>query len=381
MKSSEIVLRANNLRAGTKIRIIMFLIQRGFNFVARQVPLALCCAIILLPVLSLAQTKAPLMTPDRPGLSVIMPAQSFPVESEELDTPAQEMALESQDEDPLLGLAPEPEPKAQLDWQPGVDSLPPEYQVALTGLLGTGPAVRLAPGVNAAGWISQAGSMKYQQDNGSALVLGQVTDAGGFWGTSPRLGGVQVTRMPNISSRGTLMPGSFGLSAELGMATDEDLSRTGAGGLSVGAPTGRGSMRLGLTSDFTLETQVQARPEVNSVGLGGTMALSDWGLMRLNTTQTSPTAATHAEVIAPSWRSGLGMQVSFDRHQFESTYETVRYNQSAIEQRLGVKHSWSVSPNLKMQFGADRELVNGSYSARMQMSVPLDAVVSKWWRN
>lgn len=357
----------------------MFLTPSGFNFVARPALLAFCCVFLLLPMPSLAQPKAPLMTPDRPGLSVILPAQSFPVEAEELETPAQEIALEPQDEDPLLGLAPPAEPQAQLDWKPGVDTLPLEHQVALTGLLGTGPAVRLQPRAHAAGWVRQAGSMKYQQDNGSALVLGQVTDSGGFWGASPRLGGIQVTRMPNISSRGTLMPGSFGLSAELGMATDEDLSRTGAGGLSVGAPTGRGSMRLGLTSDFTLETQVQARPEASSVGLGGSMALSDWGLMRLNTTQTSPNAATHAEVIAPSWRSGLGMQVSFDRHQLESTYETVRYNQSAIEQRLGVKHNWSISPNLKMQFGADRELVSGSYSARMQMSVPLDAVVSQWW--
>lgn len=325
--------------------------------------------------------KPPPITPDRPGLSVILPAQSFPVESTELDSPAQEMALDPSDEDPLTGFVTEPEPQLQLDWKPGVDPLPAEYRVALTGMLGVGPTVRLNSRRNTAGWVNQAGSMQYRQDNGSAVVLGQVTDSGGFWGNSPRLGGVQVTRMPNVSSRGTLMPGSFGLSAELGMATSEDLSKEGAGGLSVGAPTGRGSMRFGLTPDLTLESHLQAKHEEHSIGLGGTMALSDWGLLRLNTMQTNPTAVTHTEEIAPSWRTGLGMQVTFDQHQLESTYETVRYNQSAIEQRLGVKHSWSVSPSLKMQFGADRELMSGSYSARVRMSVPLDSVVSKWWGN
>ena len=321
------------------------------------------------------------ITPDRPGLTVILPAQSFPVESEDPATPVQEIALDPLDEDPLTGFDSRPEPPLQLDWQPGVDPLPREFRVASTGMLGVGPTVRLNSRPNATGWVNQAGSMKYQQDNGSEVVLGQVSESGGFWGSSPRLGGVQVTRMPNVSSRGTLMPGSFGLSAELGMTTQEDLGRTGTGGLTVGGPAGRSRMQFGLTPDFTLESQVQAKHEENSVGLGGTMALSDWGLLRLNTTQTNPTAVTHTEEMAPSWRTGLGMQVNFDRHQLESTYETVRYNQSAIEQRLGVKHSWTVSPSLKMQFGADRELVSGGYSAKVQMSVPLDSVVSRWWGN
>ncbi|NDY83040.1 hypothetical protein G3I67_07340 [Orrella sp. NBD-18] len=322
------------------------------------------------------------ITPDRPGLSVILPAQSFPVESETLANRAQEMALDPRDEDPLTGMVIEPEPQYQLDWQAGVDPLPAEYRVALTGMLGVGPAVRLNSSPRDAGWVNQAGSLKYQQDNGSAVVLGQITDSGGFWGNAPRLGGIQVTRLPNVSSRGTLMPGSFGMSAELGMTTQEDLGRIGTGGLTVGAPSGRGSVRFGLTPDVTIESRVRTGLEDHSVGLGGTMALSDWGLLRLNTTQTNPTSLTHAEDIASSsWRTGLGMQVNFDRHQLESSYETVRYNQSAIEQRLGVKHNWSVSPNLKMQFGAERELVSGGYSARVQMSVPLDAVVSKWWGN
>lgn len=355
------------------------------NLISGSLWLALFCVSSVYSGRVFAQIKpssmgqTPGVTADRPGLTVILPAQSFPIESESLDMPVREMALDPLDEDPLTGLEIDEERPLQLEWQPGVDKLPAEDRVALTGMLGVGPAVRFNVRKDLSGWINQTGSMKYQQENGNALVLGQVTDAGGFWGSSPRLGGVQLTRMPNLSSRGTLMPGSFGMSAELGMTSQEDLGRVGAGGLTVGAPTGRGSVRFGVTPDFTLESQVQAKHEENSVGLGGTMALSDWGLLRLNTTQNNPTAITHTEEIASSWRTGLGMQLNFDRHQLESTYETVRYNQSAIEQRLGVKHSWTVSPFLKMQFGADRELVNGGYSARVQMSVPLDAVVSKWW--
>lgn len=355
------------------------------NEVSGKVLLALICVCTAHSGCALAQVKPTAIgqpsgvTADRPGLTVILPAQSFPVDAESLDTRAREMALDPLDEDPLTGLEIDEERPLQLDWQPGVDKLPAEDRVALTGMLGVGPAVRFNARKDLSGWINQSGSMKYQQDNGNAVVLGQVTDQGGFWGSSPRLGGVQLTRMPNVSSRGTLMPGSFGMSAELGMTSQEDLGRTGTGGLTVGAPAGRGRVRFGVTPDFTIESQVQAKHEENSVGLGGTMALSDWGLLRLNTTQSNPTAITHTEEIAPSWRTGLGMQLNFDRHQLESNYETVRYNQSAIEQRLGVKHSWTVSPSLKMQFDADRELVNGGYSARVQMSVPLDAVVSKWW--
>ena len=313
----------------------------------------------------------PGITPDRPGLSVLLPAQSFPVAADNQDPAAQELALEPLDEDPFTAVPVEIQIHYVLAWQPGVDWTPSSQ--AYFSSANSRISYRLGEMHPTSGWTPGAGRFTYAQDNGSTVSIGQVGESGGFWGTSPRLGGLQLTRLPGISSRGTLMPGSFGLSASVGRVSHEDLGVTGAGGLSIGSPMAASTVRYGLTSDITLESHLQSALDTSEKGLGGLMALGDWGALRLSTTQTQ-------DLLTQSQRSGLGLRVLLDQQQFESTYESLRTGPGSLEQKLGFKHSWFIAPQTSMQFGGDRELSTGNYSVKMQLSVPLDILGAGWWR-
>jgi len=169
----------------------------------------------------MAADPLPTITPERPGLSVLLPAQSFPVAPDTLDPPAKELVQDPLDEDPLAASPAEIQTAYQLDWQPGVDWTPSAQTFGISRPLRAN--YRLGQVHPTPGWKPDTGRISYIQENGSALAIGQVSEAGGFWGTSPRLGGVQVTRLPGVSSRGTLMPGEFGLSASVGRISHEDL--------------------------------------------------------------------------------------------------------------------------------------------------------------
>lgn len=311
------------------------------------------------------------ISPERPGLSVLLPAQSFAVQPAQQLAHPQELAQEPLDEDPFAAVPPEPQTAYQLQWQPGVDWTPGTQSFA-SSRQGRS-RYRLGTIHSSQGWMADTGRFTYMQDNGSTVSIGQVAEGGGFWGSSARLGGVQVTRLPGLSSRGTLMPGSFGMSASVGRVSHEDLARTGAGGLTVGAPMAASTLRYGLTADITLETHLENAIDTSEKGLGGMIAMGDWGALRLSTTQTQ-------DVFAQSQRSGLGLQVKLDQQEFESTYETLNSGAGTLEQKLGFKHSWFISAQTRMQIGGDRELSTGNYSMKMQLSVPFDVFVTQWWR-
>ena len=315
--------------------------------------------------------SVPVITPDRPGLSVLLPAQSFPVAPDTQDPPAQELALEALDEDPFTAVPLESQTNYALDWQPGVDWTPGSqaFSSSSQGRVN----YRLGEVHPISGWRPGAGRFTYAQDNGSTVSIGQVGENDGFWGASPRLGGLQLTRLPGISSRGTLMPGSFGMSASMGRISHEDLASAGTGGLSIGSPMAASTFRYGLTSDITLESHVLSALDTNEKGLGGLMAIGDWGALRLSSTQTQ-------DVLSQSQRSGLGLRILLDQHQFESSYESLRSGPGTLEQKVGFKHSWFITPQTSMQIGGDRELSTGNYSVKMQLSVPLEVLGARWWR-
>lgn len=319
-----------------------------------------------------ADSHVPEITPERPGLSVLLPAQSFPVASDPQEPPAQELALEPLDEDPLVATPAETQTAYQLDWQPGVDWTPSIQSFGVSRQLRA--YHRLGQVHPVPGWKPDTGRFRYVQENGSSIAIGQVDDTGSFWGNSPRLGGVQVTRLPGVSSRGTLMPGAFGMSAAIGRISQEDLGQIGSGGLTVGAPVASSTLRYGMTSDFTLESHLQSVAETSEKGLGGMVAIGDWGALRMSTTQVQ-------DILSQSQRSGLGLQVRLDQQQFESTYESLRTGTGGLEQKLGFKHSWFLAPQTRVQIGGDRELSTGNYSMKMQLSVPIDALGAHWWRD
>jgi outer membrane usher protein FimD/PapC len=169
------------------------------------------------------------------------------------------------------------------------------------------------------------------------------------------------------------MPGAFGVSAAVGRVSNEDLGTTGTGGLTVGGPMASSTIRMGVTPDFTLESHLESGAASSAYGMGGSMAMGDWGALQLGTTQSQDT-------VMPTQRSGVGIQFKFDGQQFESSFESLRSGPQVSEQYLGFKHSWLLSQQTKIQVGGARELMSGTYSMNMELSIPFETLVSQWWR-
>lgn len=350
----------------------MKLVRLGLSVVLIAVLSTLAAGAVFAAITAVAADNVPAITPERPGLSVLLPAQSFPVAPDQQEPPGQELALDPLDEDPLVATPAKTQTAYQLDWQPGVDWTPSMPSLGVSRQLRAN--YRLGQVHPGPGWKPDTGRFSYVQENGSSIAIGQVGETGSFWGTAPRLGGVQVTRLPGVSSRGTLMPGAFGMSAAIGRISQEDLGQTGSGGLTVGAPVASSTLRYGMTSDFTLESHLQSAADTSEKGLGGMVTIGDWGALLMSTTQVQ-------DILSQSQRSGLGLQVKLDQQQFESTYASLRTGTNGLEQKLGFKHSWFLAPQTRVQIGGDRELSTGNYSMKMQLSVPIDALGALWWRD
>ena len=327
---------------------------------------------------TLAQGVTTPVSADRPGISVLAPAQSFPLAPDAAGVSIPERALDAIDDDPLVAqqdAQPRVDP-ADLLYRPGVDSghaaRDPGAGLRLRASPGT--PLRLGPAVVPPAWLAGVGSFTRHQSDLASVTIGQVADPGTFWGGTPRLGGVQLARLPTQTGRGTLLPGAFGMSTTLGLTAMQDMSDPASSGrLAFGTPLGTSRFMYGLTPDLTIESRMLAGPEHASAGFGGTYALSDWATVRLGATQTQ-------EVDAQAFSSGLGMQVRWEDHALESTYQSLRTGGITTGQRIGVTHHWAVSRDLGLQMGADRDLASGSYAVRLQISVPIDAVGIFWSR-
>lgn len=327
---------------------------------------------------ALAQGVPTTVSADRPGISVLAPAQSFPLAPDSTGGSVPERALDAIDDDPLV---------AQPDAQPPVDAADLLYRSGVDGgradrdpgaglRLRASPETpaRLGPAAVPPAWLAGVGNFTRHQGDLASVTIGQVADPATFWGATPRLGGVQLARLPTQTSRGTLLPGAFGMSTTLGLTAMQDMSGpTPSKRLAFGLPVGTSRFMYGLTPDLTIESRMLAGPEHTSAGFGGTYALSDWGTVRLGATQTQ-------EADAPALSSGLGMQVRWEDHALESTYQSLRTGGITTGQRIGVTHHWAVSRDLGLQMGADRDLASGSYAVRLQISVPIDAVGIFWSR-
>ena len=326
----------------------------------------------------MAQISPPPVTAERPGISVLGPAQSFSLAPDVAGGLVPERALDAIDDDPLANRQDEPPRVNSTDllYQRGVDGVRGDGEPGAWDRLPGSPgrSLRLGPAGAAPQWLAGTGNFTRHEGDLASVTVGQVTDRGAFWGPAPRLGGVQLARLPTETSRGTLLPGAFGMTTALGFAALQDMSDpTPSSRLGFGSPMGVGSFMVGLTPDLTIESRMMARTDAASAGFGGIYALSDWGTVRLNATQIQ-------EGDAPVLSSGLGMQVRWEDHALESTYQSHRSGGATTDQRIGVSHHWAVSPQFRLQMGADRDLASGGYALRLQMSVPIDAIGTFWRR-
>jgi len=355
---------------------------------------------------------------DGRGISVLSPAQVFPVE------PAREVPAFELPPDPAEGVAtaggpvmdregrvaPAPAPVApSYDWRydyAGYDPGPPGG-VTLVKPIGA----RLAPLPGRTGLVRETQYWRYRRAGGPTLSVGGVTLDAPAWSSTARLGGVQIADWDDASSDGLLAEGRFGYSSAFGRLDYSDPSAR-AGDLVFGESAGAGALRYGLTSSLTLESQLQVAPSLTALGLGGRYALGSLG-----TLQAAAIQSRYAQ--AEGWRYRLGYSVDLgqgttlglsneltDPHYSDlsrygsgfpgasemrntvtaglplgslgtlsGTYTGLRSDGEPVEHRFGLAHTLSLAPRVNLSLGADRDVVTGDYAMQMQLSLPFDALI------
>jgi len=353
-------------------------------------------------------------TPDRPGIGVLAPAQSFPVV-----IPGPPEARPDADSDPYaeFGLGPaEAEDQAMgrawtmADFQYQALSGANEVQVVTHAAPPRPPAwFGAVPGLSGV----QRGNTFWQlrDPSGPSWAVGNLTAAAPAWGNATPMGGLQVSE--GAAAGAVLAEGAFGYSSTFGrvnttpIPADPALS-VDSGSLDYGPAAGSGSLRYGLTPALTVESQVQTASALRTMGLGGTYAAGEWG--------TVQAAATEGRLRDSSgWRYALNYNVQVggyldlgyqnvvvgpgygDLAGYQSaplgssqlsntftagvplgglgtlsgTYTGIRVGDALSHERFGLQHSIAFTPTIRFALGADRDIVTGDYEMRMQLTLPM----------
>jgi hypothetical protein len=254
------------------------------------------------------------------------------------------------------------------------------------------------------GWSLGAENWRLRRSDGLNVALGSGASKAPDWGNSARLGGIALSRS---LSDGMAAEGEWQYSVALGAL---DYSRgQGTSGALVYGPTASDSLiRYGVTRDFTLETQMQAAPDLMVVGVGGEYSLQEWGAW-------SAGVAKASHQMSDGWRYRVGYDVSlFDTlelswvneqrsggftdltryrnfsvdagrqsNQWAATlpmgrwgdlrgsYEEVGGQMGLVKQTFGLTQQFWYSPNLRIAIKADRELISGDYGVALRFSLPI----------
>ena len=248
---------------------------------------------------------------------------------------------------------------------------------------------------------------------GPSVGLGNVTSLAPSWGSSAPIGGIQLSER---ATGAALKPGEFGYASSLGRLNLMDPAAT-SGAVDYGASAGSGMVRYGLTSDLTVEGQMQSAPQLTTRGFGTTYRAGGIGTFQAGATQSTFDAVN-------AWRYRFGYSVNMAdavtlgvsgedigagyndlatyanggsaARQLRSTFSAgvpisgwgtlsgtyssgVTDNNDPNERRVGLEQSMLIAPKVRFALGADRDLVSGEYEWRARLSMPVDAFMRGRW--
>lgn len=252
-------------------------------------------------------------------------------------------------------------------------------------------------------WVLGAENWRYTGGDGTDLTLGSYSPRSFVWGGGARLGGIALTRS---LTDGAVAEDRWQYGVVLGALNYTDAGAS-SGALTYGAGASDAVLRYGVSSDLTLETQVQWAPDMVTAGVGGLVS-TPWGAWRAGVAK-----ATHdlhegwryrvgydvglLDDIKLSWlteqRSGgfsdLGNYAAFaadsgQKRNLVSTsiplgrwgavrgsYEHVASQAAPLKQRFMVSQQFWYSPNLRVSLSAQRERLSGDYGLGLEVSLPI----------
>lgn len=252
-------------------------------------------------------------------------------------------------------------------------------------------------------WELSAENWRYIAGGGTDLTLGSYSPRTQVWGGGARLGGIAISRSltDSIAPEKQLQ---YGLA--MGALNHTDAGAT-SGALAYGSGASDAVMRYGVSSDFTLESQVQWAPDMVTAGIGGMYATS-FGAWRAS-------VAKATRDLHDGWRYRIGYNVGlFEDVKFSwlteqrsagfsdlsnytgfagddgrtrnlvstsvdlgrwgtlrGSYEHVASRVEPLKQQFMVNQQFWYSPNLRVSFSAQREQVSGEYGLGLELSLPI----------
>lgn len=242
--------------------------------------------------------------------------------------------------------------------------------------------------------------------DGQTVSVGALDTNAPSWGSGVQLGGLQISSWPTGSN--AVMPdGEFGFSSTVGgLASSTSTSNSGSYATSAGSS----SLRYGVTSDFTLESQVQNATSMNLVGVGGLYSLGRFGTLSAGHAQSRYSQDQGHRVSLGYRYNAQAFSLNF-RNDFSSPgfADLAAYNDgttanqrlsnsvradvpvsgfgtisgtfvgsrdgTSTSNRVGLLQQVAISRNVNLGLGADRDISNGDVSMHMNVTMPVELFV------
>src|SRR5690606_5714284 len=250
-------------------------------------------------------------------------------------------------------------------------------------------------------WTLGAENWRYAGEQGLDVTLGSDEIMVPAWGSSARLGGINISQSSLVSAGGADDEWQYSLAVGA-----LDYSSDDSGDLNLGPTAGNSVFRYGVSPDVTLESQLQLAPNLISTGFGGQYQ-TGWGVWSAGVAQSKGglyegwryQTAYELDVFEDlqlSWlneRRGAGYAdlsrytadpaVGSVRHKWTATvplgrwgdvsgvYEDEQTSIGDARRTFGFTQQFWYSPNLRIGLSAEREIVTGDYDIGIRFSVPI----------
>ncbi|PLC53083.1 hypothetical protein CR155_14890 [Pollutimonas nitritireducens] len=250
-------------------------------------------------------------------------------------------------------------------------------------------------------WTLGTSNWRYTGEHGLGVSLGNNEIEVPAWGNTARMGGISVSQSSQVGSDSQRWQYAMSVGAL-------DYSSQPQGDLDYGPTASNTVLRYQINPQITLESQLEAAPDLIATGVGGRYATDNWGAWSagvakasygmhggwryqtayevdvLDTVQLSWLRERHTMGFADLSRYADGVSVGGIRQQVSAsvpmgrwgdvagTYESARSSLGDTQRSFGLTQQFWYSPNLRIGLKAERQLVSGDYDVGIRFSVPIN---------
>ncbi|RTZ42294.1 hypothetical protein EKL30_11245 [Candidimonas sp. SYP-B2681] len=253
-------------------------------------------------------------------------------------------------------------------------------------------------------WARGASNWRYTGERGLGVSLGSNEISVPAWANSARMGGISISQ-----SSGAKSESDHAWQYSMSVGALDYSGGQEQGDLNYGPTASSTVLRYKLSPQFIVESQLEMAPDLLTTGVGGRYKTNGWGAwsagiarasygleqgwryqasyevdvlddLKLGWFNERHTAGftdlsryQEGAIAASGTRQQLSATVSLGRWgDLAGMYESARSSLGDSERSFGFTQQFWYSPNLRIGFRAERELVSGDYDVGIRFSVPIN---------